>query len=127
MTDYDQAAADHVNRLGDRLRTGFDEVFRQHGVRAHASGTGSLSNVLFTDSPVRNARTSIDAMLAAGHIPALLHLGMLRNGIMSASRLMYCTSTAMTDAEVNAAIAAMDASIGELLPYIRTERPNLLL
>ena len=77
--------------------------------------------------PPRNARDAIQAMIDAGHVAALLHLGMLRNGVASASRLMYCISTPMTATEVDTAIAAMGQAIDELKPYIEKERPNLLV
>ena len=51
---------------------------------------------------------------------------MLRRGVMSASRLMYCTSTAMTEAEVDLAVTALHESLKELRPYIEAERPGLL-
>ena len=65
-------------------------------------------------------------MVASGHISRLLHLGMLRRGIMSASRLMYCISTPMGEDEVVAAITALNETLIELRPFIKEERPELL-
>jgi glutamate-1-semialdehyde 2,1-aminomutase len=126
MQNYDQDQAARINELGEQLREGFNGVFRQAGLRARAMGKGSLTNVLFTDGPVNNARDFIAATLQAGHIPKLLHLTMLRHGVMSATRLMYCTSTAMDSGEIQQAINAMAASVEELAPYIAAERPGLL-
>ena len=123
---YDAAAVDRINALGDRLREGFNQAFLQSGIRGHAAGVGSLVNVHFTDKALNDSRQSFDAMLEAGHIARLLHLTMLRHGVMSASRLMYCTSTAMGEAEVDQAITAMHESLGELRPTIADERPALL-
>ena len=99
MQAYDQKAVARVNQLGERLRDGFNEAFLQSGIRGQAVGTGSLSNLHLTDRPLANARDNIDGLVDAGHIGRLLHLGMLRRGVMSASRLMYCVSTAMTEAD----------------------------
>ena len=126
MQNYDQDQAARINELGEQLREGFNGVFRQAGLRARAMGKGSLTNVLFTDGPVNNARDFIAATLQAGHIPKLLHLTMLRHGVMSATRLRYCTSTAMDSGEIQQAINAMAASVEELAPYIAAERPGLL-
>lgn len=126
MRAYTAAEAERINALGDRLCEGFNHAFLQTGIRGHASGTGSLSNVHFTEAPLANARHNIDAVMAAGPIPSLLHLGMLRRGVMSASRLMYCTSTAMDDGVVDQAVDAFTETLKELRPVIEAERPGLL-
>ncbi|MEM8768739.1 MAG: aminotransferase class III-fold pyridoxal phosphate-dependent enzyme, partial [Pseudomonadota bacterium] len=126
MRAYTAAEAERINGLGERLREGFNQAFLQTGIRGHVSGTGSLSNVHFTYEPMSNARHNIDAVIDAGHIPRLLHLGMLRRGVMSASRLMYCTSTAMGEGEVAQAVDAFTDTLKELRPVIEAERPGLL-
>ena len=57
----------------------------------------------------------------------LLHLTMLRHGVMSASRLMYCISTAMGQAEIDHAITALNETLTVLRPFIEQERPQLLV
>jgi len=126
MRAYDASEVARINALGERLREGFNQAFGQAGVRGHALGIGSLSNIHFTDQPICDARDSIGAIGAAGHIPRLLHLLMIRHGVMSATRLMYCTSTAMTEAEVDRAVTALNESLSELRPYLEAERPGLL-
>jgi glutamate-1-semialdehyde 2,1-aminomutase len=126
MRAYDAEAAASINALGDRLRAGFNEAFLQSGIRGQATGTGSLSNLHFTDKPLNNSRDNIDGIIEGGHIGRLLHLAMLRRGVMSASRLMYCVSTAMSEVEVDAAIVALNESLRELRPYVEAERPGLL-
>ncbi|MGE0624796.1 MAG: aspartate aminotransferase family protein [Pseudomonadales bacterium] len=126
MRAYTASEVARINALGDRLRAGFNEAFLQAGIRAQAIGQGSVANILFTDAPVRSARDSLPGLGGAGHIPRLLHLTMLRHGVMSASRLMYCTSTAMTEVEVDQAIGALNESLRELRPHIASERPALL-
>jgi len=59
-------------------------------------------------------------------VPQLLHLSMLRRGVMSASRLMYCVSTAMSEPEVDQAIAALRDSLAELDPFVKEEQAVLL-
>jgi glutamate-1-semialdehyde 2,1-aminomutase len=126
MRSFRQADAERINKLGERLREGFNHAFEQSGIRARALGSGSLTNIHFTDAPVNDARESIDAIAAAGHIPKLLHLGMIRHGVLSATRLMYCVSTAMSDVEVDFAVTALHETLQELRPYIEAERASCL-
>ena len=65
-------------------------------------------------------------MRAAGQFSRLLHLCMIRRGVISATRLMYSISTAMTESEVDFAIAALNESLQELRPYIESKRPELI-
>jgi len=126
MRAYTESEVERINALGDRLRVGFNQGFQQAGIRAQAIGLGSVANILFTDAPVRSARDSLPGLGGAGYIPRLLHLTMLRHGVMSASRLMYCISTAMTEVEVDHAIGALNESLRALRPYVETDRPALL-
>lgn len=126
MRSYSADSAARINQLGERLRSGFNEAFLQSGIRGQAVGAGSLANVHFTDAAPANARDTMSGILQAGHIPRLLHLTMLRKGVMSASRLMYCVSTAMAESDIDTAIGALNESLRELRPYIEAERPSLL-
>ena len=126
MSAFDANENQRINELGDLLREGFNQAFQQSGIKGQAIGSGSLTNILFTDGEVTNARYFIDAMIEAGNVSQLLHLLMLQRGISSASRLMYCTSTAMTETEVGKAVTAMNESLAELRPHIERDRPHLL-
>jgi glutamate-1-semialdehyde 2,1-aminomutase len=126
MTLFSPAEALRLNGLGDQLRTGFNQAFQQHGIRGQALGLGSLVNLHLTDLNVNDARDSMEGMIDAGHIGRLLHLCMLRRGVMSAARLMFCVSTPMSSGEIEAAITALNESLVELRPVIEQERPGLL-
>lgn len=129
------AAMEHVNpqnlaqldMLGDRFRGGATEVFRGRGIRGQATGSGSLCNLHLSDWPLNDARDTLAATMAGGHVNRLLHLAMLQRGIASAGRLMYCMSTPMTAADVDVALAALDDALASLRPGIERERPDLLL
>ncbi|HET6470345.1 MAG TPA: aspartate aminotransferase family protein [Pseudomonadales bacterium] len=116
----------HVNGLGERLRSGFDDAFRKNGIRGQAIGLGSLANIHLTDAPLHNAREVVAGLGRSGRINQLLHLSMLMRGVASASRLMYCTSAPMTVAEIDYAIDALDDALHELKPGIARERGDLL-
>ncbi len=126
MSKFDADENKRINDLGGQLREGFNQAFQQSGIKGQALGSGSLSNVLFLDGEVTNARQSFDSMIEANNVSQLLHLLMLQRGVFSASRLMYCTSTAMTEAEVSTAVTAMHESLAELRPYLEKENPQLL-
>lgn len=115
-----------INELGERLREGFNQAFAQAGLRAQALGTGSLSNIHFDDAPTKDARDFIAGAITAGSLVNLLHLTMIRHGVLSATRLMYCTSTSMTEIEIDAAVTAMHESLAELRPYIEQDWLALL-
>jgi len=126
MRSYTASEAARLNTLGDRLRNGFNEVFDDAGVKIRALGCGSLTNLHFTADPVRDSRDAFEAIVSAGQLSSLLHLTMLRNGVMSATRLMYCTSTAMSEPDVDHAIEAMRRSLSELHPFMEEDWPNLI-
>ncbi len=126
MMAYSAKECARINALAERLRKGFNRAFSQAGIRGQASGIGSLANLSFTDQPMHDSRDFMDAMISGGHIGRLLHLTMLRHGVMSASRLMYCTSTAMSEREIDRAVTALHETLAELRPFIEQERPGLL-
>jgi glutamate-1-semialdehyde 2,1-aminomutase len=126
LSNFGEDESVRLNKLGDRLRSGFNQTLSQHGIKGQAVGRGSLSNIIFSNEEIKDSRDTMQAMIDAGHISALLHLGMLRHGVTSASRLMYCISTPMDESYIDTAISALSESLAELRPYIEAERPGLL-
>jgi glutamate-1-semialdehyde aminotransferase len=95
-------------------------------VRGHATGLGSLANLHLAERPPRSARDTVDAIAAAGSLGRLLHLGLVRRGVFAASRLMFCCSTPMAEADVDAAATALEDALRELRPLVAVRRPELL-
>lgn len=126
LESLDADTTDRLNTLGEKLRAGIRAAFEASGLRGQATGMGSLSQVHWGDTPVTDARTSVLAFGGAGPLARLLHLGMLRRGVFAAGRQMYCTSTPMTGADVDFAIAAMHEALAELRPVAEEECPHLL-
>ena len=127
MQAYDAKETARINDLGDLLRQSFNRAFAQSGIGGQAIGRGSLTNLHLTTAPLNDARDSMAAMAEAGHVGRLLHLSMLRHGVMSASRLMYSVSTAMDESHIERACTALHESLAELRPYIEQERPALIV
>jgi glutamate-1-semialdehyde 2,1-aminomutase len=126
MRAYDTAQRERIEGLGDRLRSGFDRAFERVGIRGRALGAGSLANVHFGAGPFENARDALAGMSTSTPLGRLLHLGMLRRGVASASRLMYCISTPMSETEIDEAVEALQDTLVELRPIVASERPELL-
>ncbi len=124
LTDREIA---RINALGDRLRAGLAVAFRRAGLRGAASGVGSLTMVHFGEPCPRDARASLAARLEAGPLRPLLHLGLLRRGVFGAGSLMYCTSTAMAEPDIELALEAFEAALLELRPVADQDAPHLLL
>lgn len=127
MGQLDPQRFEQLNGLGARFREGIDAAFRANGIRGQATGAGSLANLHLTDAPLHDARESLAAATRAGSVVQAVHLGMLRRGIASAGRLMYCISTPMGAAEVDLAVDALGDCLRELRPDIEREKPELLL
>jgi glutamate-1-semialdehyde 2,1-aminomutase len=126
LEDLSPDELDRINRLGDRLRAGFNAVFKSAGIRGQATGIGSLSHLHLWDGPMRNARDSVRGFMEGGRLPNLLHLGMMRRGIYPAGRQMYCISTPMGEEHVDRAVSALEETLAEVRPLIEQEFPNLV-
>jgi len=122
----DKPAIDRINALGERLKKGFNDAFKQAGLRGQVTGIGSLNQVHWCDTPLNNARDTGRALAAAGELPGLLHLAMLNRGIYSAKRGMLVISTPMTDDEIDKATSVFAEALAVLSPYIAARFPQLI-
>jgi len=126
LQHYDQAAVDHVNALGARLRDGFNRAFQRVGIKGQALGFGSLVMVHWTDQSIETPADVLRFVGAAKQLPQLLHLEMMNSGVFSAGRGMYAVSTPMTEKEIARTVAAFEATLNVLKPYVAEETPHLL-
>ena len=122
----DAAAIERINALGEKLRDGFTRAFHAHGIRGQALGIGSLVMVHWTPDKINAVNDAQRALKAAGALPRLLHLELVNRGIYSAPRGMFCISTPMTEADVDEAVAAFDATLQTLKPYVAEAAPHLM-
>lgn len=126
MSKVDEAMIERLNELGGRFRAGASAAFEKVGVCGRATGAGSLCNLHFRAGPISNARDTLEGVIAAGRVSGLLHLLMLQRGVFSASRHMYCTSAATTQADVEHSVSALEDALTELRPDLEREAPWLL-
>jgi glutamate-1-semialdehyde 2,1-aminomutase len=99
-----------IGELGDALRTRARSVFRSLGVAGQATGIGSLFGIHLTDRSFENYREYWRACVAdpeARQRQRALYDGLLARGILFSTGGVGTVSTAMTDAEIDAFIAAL--------------------
>ena len=89
--------------LTERLRHGLREVAAAVEVPVQVTGLGSLFGIHFTEASVRDYR---DVAAGDSRLRSQVFLGMMNEGFLTASNLVGALSTANTDAEVDAFVAA---------------------
>ena len=94
---------DRLNRLGDRLRDRLNSAERRH-VPLHATGSGSLVGIHFTDGPVRNEADVPDSP----ELRALLHLHMLERGFSYGRRGFIALSLPLGENEIDGFAASVE-------------------
>lgn len=126
MEMYDQQEVDRVNRLGDRLRSGFQSAMDRVGIRGRAGGYGSLVGTIWTGRELRNAKDVVLGFLESGDLSAVLHWEMLNRGVFFASRGMWVISTPMDEAVIDRVIAEFEAALDLIKPYAAEIEPELV-
>jgi glutamate-1-semialdehyde 2,1-aminomutase len=109
-----------LNRIGDRLREGLNQTLKTRGIRGCAYGISSIVRVFIgADS----AELGIDTYQAdearldrgMGPLTGKLHLAMLNNGVdFNRGSAITWLNAAMSDADVDAWVAAFDRSLARL-------------
>ena len=94
-----------LHRLGARLRNGLKEILSAHGYHVITSGEGSIFSVLFLERQPRSYRDllSVDRQLYADFALALLDAG-----VLALPDGRWYISTAHSDADVDATLAAVE-------------------
>ena len=89
--------------LTERLRSGISQVCADLEVPVQVTGLGSLFGIHFTEGPVRGYR---DVAAEDARLRGQVFLGLLNEGILTASNLVGALSTVITEAEVDVFVAA---------------------
>ena len=122
LTELTSAEIERINHLGKQLRAGLRQVLNELGVTARVTGAGSLIQVHFTRSEVRDWRSAATANV---ELRDLFHLLLLENGIFAATRTFFNISTPMDDAEISKLIEAARAALTRMEPFIEKVAPEL--
>lgn len=102
MTLLTPEAFAQMNRIGDHIRQGLKTLF--DGLPVSVTGAGSLFKINATDTPVRDYRS---ALTADKEWERLLSLDLLNEGFLLTSSLQGCVSTATTEDDADALLAAV--------------------
>lgn len=109
-TDY----LEHTIALGERLRSGLDEAAGRHGFALRQTGPAQMPQILFVDDPdFRIGFAWAEAMLERG-----IYMHPWHNMFINA---------AMTEADIDLAIAAADASFAAVRTNLSSLEPHALL
>lgn len=106
-------AFDHLDAIGDLIRSGTNDSLRKHGLPGVCVGRGSLFKIHFTAKPVTDYR-SVYADAAERKMLDQLHKGLLARGVLAASYGLFALSTAMTTEDAKAILAAIDATFPDI-------------
>jgi glutamate-1-semialdehyde 2,1-aminomutase len=112
MEHFGAAEVARINALGARLREGLSGAMKVRGVRGVVTGYGSFAAVHFGTDRVQNYR---DVARADAGLKRLIHLALLLNGVFCAPRLMFCTSTPMTDATIDLVVDRFGVALDRVI------------
>lgn len=104
---------DHLDKIGDILRSGINASLKQHGVDGVCVGLGSLFKVHFTSNPVTDYRSVYPGAKERKLLDAF-HKGLLDRGVLAASYGLFALSTPMTEQDARNILAAIDGTVAEI-------------
>jgi len=113
MELLDEAAFARLDAIGEAVRSGIDEAFRRTGVPGRTVGLGSLLKIHFSDRPIRDYRSAYMTEQEAQR-QAVFNQGLLNRGVLAAGYGLMALSTPMSDADVDAIIAAASEALAEV-------------
>jgi glutamate-1-semialdehyde 2,1-aminomutase len=97
-----------LHRLGARLRDGLKEILSAHGHHVITSGEGSVFSLLFLEQQPRSYR---DLLSADRELYADFALALLDGGVLTLPDGRWYISTAHTDADIDATLAAVERAV----------------
>jgi glutamate-1-semialdehyde 2,1-aminomutase len=103
---------DHLNQLGESVRSRLNELFRRTGFEAQVTGSGSLFRILMTAQPIGDYRSTMVGP-ERNQLYSDLYLGLLARGIAMTNTGLGCTSMPMTTREVDRLVEAVEDWVGE--------------
>jgi glutamate-1-semialdehyde 2,1-aminomutase len=101
----------HIQALGDRARSGIDELGQTYDVPLHSTGLGHLFGMHWAPERVRDYRTR---MQTDREKIINIHLALLNQGYYQFSLGYFLLSAAHTEEEIDGFLAALDRSLHAL-------------
>ncbi len=124
---YDQDTVDRINALGEKLRRGMAEAFKNAGLTGHATGRGSLAQIHWRLGEVARAMDTVEGFFLAGDIPRYLHLELMNRGFYSAPRGMLVVSTPMDEDIIDTFLGEFAEALSVVKPYVEEQAQHLLV
>jgi glutamate-1-semialdehyde 2,1-aminomutase len=124
---FDEAAVERLNKLGDRLRAGIEQVARERGVACEVTGIGSVVNEHWIRGSIKSYRDAISLHVDDEEILDMRHLELMNRGIYSCHRGMLVLSTPMAEADVDRYLEALGGTMDVLRPCLEERWPHLIL
>jgi glutamate-1-semialdehyde 2,1-aminomutase len=113
MELLDEAAFVRLDAIGSAVRSGIDDAFRKHGVPGGTVGLGSLLKIHFADHPVRDYRSAY-LTDAETRRQSAFHRALINRGVLAAPNGLMALSTPMSDADIEAIVAAASGALAEI-------------
>ena len=101
---------ERLNAIGDRFRHGAVEILGRHGVPGQAIGSGPLTQIVLTDKPVVDYRSSVSGNLA---LQRKLTTALVQRGLLTHGKFYF--SLALSDDDVDRMLAILDDSLKSIL------------
>ena len=120
MKQFDQAAVNKINRLGDLAREKISEAINNAGIKACVTGIGSMFRIHFKAQPPKNYREAFASPDEAKAIKLIVDY-MFDHGFMMINTCSGMLSTAMTEKEILSLAQTLTAGFD----YLLTEIPSL--
>jgi glutamate-1-semialdehyde 2,1-aminomutase len=109
LSQDDGSVYHDLHRRGGVLRNGLQAMFSARGYRVITCGEGPVFSLLFLEKPPREYR---DLLQTDNHLGGDFALAMLDEGVMLLPDGRWYLSTAHTDADIEATLAAAERVIG---------------
>jgi glutamate-1-semialdehyde 2,1-aminomutase len=100
-----------IQAVGDRARNGIDELGRAYDIPLHSSGLGHLFGMHWAPERVHDYRTRMQSDRAK---VVNLHLALMNEGFYQMSLGYFLISTEITEADIDAFLAALERGLHTL-------------
>jgi glutamate-1-semialdehyde 2,1-aminomutase len=101
---------ERLDAIGKRFKQGAAEIFARRGIPGQALGSGPVSQIVLTDVPVVDYRSSV-----SGNLPLQRKLtsAMVRRGVLTHGKFYF--SLALSDDDIDRILQALDDALASLL------------
>jgi glutamate-1-semialdehyde 2,1-aminomutase len=110
MQLLDPPAFEKLDRMGSRLRSGFDEAFVRARIEGRTTGMGSLLKIHFTRRAIRDYQTATPDAAATRRMSQLM-TALLNEGVLIAPNGLLALSTPMSDTDADEVIGAFERAL----------------